>query len=731
MQPLIDELCSLWNDGTLTYDVSLRQNFMMKAALMWTINDFPAYGMLSGWSTAGRLGCPICMDKSKAFSLKNSRKVSYFDCHRQFLPHNHPYRKNKNSFKKRVIETSNPPPRLSSPNIWKQVAHLPLAQDRGDENPPHYGDKHNWTKQSIFWTLPYWKTHLLRHNIDVMHTERNVFMNVFNTVMDINGRTKDTNNARLDLAEICNRRELELKDVGRGKLIKPKATYALTKSQRVAICQWVKELKLPDGYASNLGRCVVIKEGKLHGMKSHDCHVFMQRLLPIAFDSLPKPIWKVLVELSHFFRELTSTTLNVEQLRVMENDIPVLLCKLEQIFPPSFFDSMEHLPIHLPYEARVGGPVQYRWMYPFERFLHSLKNKVKNKARVEASICEAYLVEETSTFASYYYPSEIDTRRTRMPRNVDVDEGSMSTPCFSVFNYPGKASGKSTKYFLDQLDLKATHLYVLQNCEEVEPYLDIYVKYLRQLNPTASDAQVGQEISSNFPTWFKEYVLNSENNVQDPLLRNLAWGPKLKVESWPIYTINGYKFHTGQLESDFYGKLTDIIQLEYTGLPIMKLILFKCDWFDNTPNIGTRVNDKYGVVEVRQSRRYNKAYDPFILAQQAEQVYFTPYPEGHNDWLAIIKTKARSRINDNILIQTEQEVPYQDDEVVGLQVMLHIDSDVIDDSLVDNDVGGEEVDMQSFDQPDMVDEFIEDKYISSEDDNDDENESDFNDTDEP
>jgi len=45
LQPLIDELCSLWTKGTLTYDVSLRNNFMMKATLMWTINDFPTYGM--------------------------------------------------------------------------------------------------------------------------------------------------------------------------------------------------------------------------------------------------------------------------------------------------------------------------------------------------------------------------------------------------------------------------------------------------------------------------------------------------------------------------------------------------------------------------------------------------------------------------------------------------------------------------------------------------------------
>ena len=59
-----------------------------------------------------------------------------------------------------------------------------------------------------------------------------------------------------------------------------------------------------------------------------------------------------------------------------------------------------------------------------------------------------------------------------MPRNVHTDETSSSTPPLSIFNYPGKASGKSVKYFLDQLDFKAAHLYVLQNCEEVQPYVE-------------------------------------------------------------------------------------------------------------------------------------------------------------------------------------------------------------------------------------------------------------------
>lgn len=45
-----------------------------------------------------------------------------------------------------------------------------------------------WRKRSIFWNLPYWSTNLIRHNLDVMHIEKNVFENVFETVMDIEGK---------------------------------------------------------------------------------------------------------------------------------------------------------------------------------------------------------------------------------------------------------------------------------------------------------------------------------------------------------------------------------------------------------------------------------------------------------------------------------------------------------------------------------------------------------------
>jgi hypothetical protein len=56
-----------------------------------------------------------------------------------------------------------------------------------------------------------------------------------------------------------------------------------------------------------------------------------------------------------------------EHIERLETDIVEIICKLEMIFSPLFFDSMEHLPIHLLYEAKVGDLIQYRWMYPFER----------------------------------------------------------------------------------------------------------------------------------------------------------------------------------------------------------------------------------------------------------------------------------------------------------------------------------------------------------------------------
>ena len=112
-----------------------------------------------------------------------------------------------------------------------------------------------------------------------------------------------------------------------------------------------------------------INEGKILGLKSHDCHVLLQRLLPIGIRAfLRKDVCTVLVELCKLFQDLCSRTLNVSDLDILDNWIVLILCKLERIYPPAFFDVMVHLVVHLPREAKIVGPVGYSWMYPIERY---------------------------------------------------------------------------------------------------------------------------------------------------------------------------------------------------------------------------------------------------------------------------------------------------------------------------------------------------------------------------
>jgi len=130
--------------------------------------------------------------------------------------------------------------------------------------PDEYGSTHNWHKQSIFWQLPYWKDLLLWHNLDVMHIEKNLFDNFMNTLLNVQGRTKDSLKSRLDLAEICSRPELHVTRDGKLPVLK----FRLSNEAKKAMFEWVVvEVKFPDGDMSKNLRCV--EQGqKFSGMKT-------------------------------------------------------------------------------------------------------------------------------------------------------------------------------------------------------------------------------------------------------------------------------------------------------------------------------------------------------------------------------------------------------------------------------------------------------------------------------
>ncbi|KAJ7968830.1 Transposon, En/Spm-like protein [Quillaja saponaria] len=128
-----------------------------------------------------------------------------------------------------------------------------------------------------------------------MHIEKNVFDNVFNTVMNMKGKTKDNPNGRMDLQLFCKRPELELTNVN-GKLVMPKASYSLSKPQVKDVCQWIKGLRLPDGMMFNLKKkarnkaCVEgsICEAYCLEEISNFCAMYFKSNVPTKLNRVPR-----------------------------------------------------------------------------------------------------------------------------------------------------------------------------------------------------------------------------------------------------------------------------------------------------------------------------------------------------------------------------------------------------------------------------------------------------------
>ncbi|KAK9267622.1 hypothetical protein L1049_010053 [Liquidambar formosana] len=692
MRPLIDELKELWEDGVETYDASTKQNFQLHAAVLWTINDFPAYGNLSEWSTKGKLACPTCNKDTCFLLLKHGKKICYMD-HRRYLPLEHSWRKRTIMFNGKQEHWLQPRD-LSGDDVLEQLS---FVKEVSFGKPPKKKKRKrselelNWRKKSIFFQLPYWKTLKLRHNLDVIHIEKNICDNVLGTLMSIDGKTKDTVKAHIDLEAMGIRKELHLRRHGT-KYEVPPACYTLSANERKGLYEWLKSVKFLHGYASNITRCVNATDGKISGMKSHDCHVFLQQLLLITVRGyLRKDVSTALVELSFFFKELCCRTLKVDVLERQEREIALILCKLEMIFPPAFFDVMVHLAIHLPHETKLGGPVQYRWMYPIERFLRTLKCYVRNKARPKGSIAEAYINNECLTFCSMYL-SGVETRFNREERNYDGGQEQQPGE-LSVFSQNVRPLGSTVYSTLTLTDLAKAQ------CEHVE-------EIKRQ-----SMNNVDKRHQDEFPKWFEKHMkmLRNQNSPKATnQLYSLACGPDSRVRRYSACIVNGFRFHIearekhrgtqnsglvvkGEHQSeevDFYGVLINIIALSYCGGN--QVFLFKCDWWDiGNKKAGIRKDDHF--MSVNKSRKC----DTWQVVQKAQPRNSYDVPEVEEEDIEVDKVKGsmgtdyayqlnESNENDRIVKYDDRELdPLHRDDVIP----KYVDATVIEKSKEVQDSG--------------------------------------------
>jgi hypothetical protein len=153
----------------------------------------------------------------------------------------------------------------------------------------------------------------------------------------------------------------------------------------------------------------------------------------------------------------------------LEKEIPMLLCKMEKFFPPGFFNPMQYLLIHLPYEAKVGAPDQYRWMYHIERSLRYLKPIVGNRAMVEECIVEVFMLKEVEYFSSVYFAEEHNVNALMIWYNVDEEP-----PCsdLSIFASRGTILGSSMSYYSTSKERKAALLYMYANIDGMDKYFE-------------------------------------------------------------------------------------------------------------------------------------------------------------------------------------------------------------------------------------------------------------------
>ncbi|XP_052723821.1 uncharacterized protein LOC108344223 [Vigna angularis] len=476
LQPLIEELKELWNTGIKTFDSYGNEVFDMRAAILWTISDFPGLGTLSGWNTHTGLACPRCNFDTTPKKLVKGGKFCFIS-HRRWLDGRHRFRLAHMRFDG-TIENRSQPVAISGHDILQQLGNVhvefgkePIVEERSKRQ--HRVDRPKvetlqWRKKSIFFDLPYWVDNLLHHNLDVMHIEKNVCDNILFTLLNdsTNNKCKDNLKARKDLQLWGIRPDLWPDENGRYL----PAIYTLSNVNKDIFLKTLKNITVPDGYSSNISRCVDVKQRKIGGLKSHDSHVLMEQLLPLAIrKTLPKEVSSILIDLCSFFKQLCNKVLKIDQLVQLQDRVVLTLCHMEMLFPPSFFTVMVHFIVHLVEDAKRGGPVQYRWMYPIERYLGKLKSYVRNKAQAKGSIAEGYMAEECLTFCSRYLDG-IETVFNRLRRVNDepsIDSCTVST----LFPPIGKAVGGFTYFTLSEKEKLQAHRHILTNSAIVDPFL--------------------------------------------------------------------------------------------------------------------------------------------------------------------------------------------------------------------------------------------------------------------
>ncbi|GJR38518.1 putative transposase-associated domain-containing protein [Tanacetum coccineum] len=582
----------------------------------------------------GFKGCVVCGKETHCVRLSASSKQSYAG-HRRYLPYNHLFRKQKKALNGQQ-ECQLAPIPLTGENIQrggkiqKQKRKTTEAEGSSSQVTEPY-----WKKFNIWYRkLKYWRHNSVPHCIDFMHVEKNVGESLVGTLLSVPEKTKDGVNARLDLLELGIKPELFARQ-DEEKTTLPPAGYTLTNAEKDIFCETLSNIRVAQGYCSNFSSLVNLKDRKLIGLKSHDYRMLMQEFLPIAIRSIMHPPTRyAIIRFCFFFKSICRKEISLQELDKLQAELVVTLCLLEKFFPPSFFDIMIHLTVHLTREVKLCGPICFRWMYPFERCMKVIKGHVRNRNRPEGCIAEETIAEETIEFFSEYHKT---MKTVGIPPEKHVTNENEDGEPLSA----GKSSEVSGEVF------QKAHLYVIQNTDEIVPYIERHKQVLKTKNPGKRIALLENEHSKSFAKWLREEVERELAISKDSVSETVRWisyGPRATIVKYEAYNINGYTFRTKSNDgivyqnsgvsveavdlhiskevattrkAFYYGVLQEIWVLDYR---FRQIPLFKCDWVNHKAG-GVKHDPNLGYTLVDLNSLGHKD-DPFILASQARQVFY-------------------------------------------------------------------------------------------------------------
>jgi hypothetical protein len=162
-----------------------------------------------------------------------------------------------------------------------------------------------------------------------MHVTKNVFDNIFGTLLDISRKSKDRLKSRRDLVQFELRPELHPISRPNGKYFLPPASYTLTTEEKKVFSQCLRGVQVLMGFSSNISKLVSMNDLSMYGYNSHDCHMMMMVFLDIVIRAIkPVHVKVIIICLCYFLNTVSQKVIGRKELNDLRAYMIETMCML-------------------------------------------------------------------------------------------------------------------------------------------------------------------------------------------------------------------------------------------------------------------------------------------------------------------------------------------------------------------------------------------------------------------